>query len=56
MFGTTADLLTKTIDDVVQEHIGDAPLADDVTLVVVSRSLTAHVPQVEVEDATLQLT
>lgn len=38
MHGAAAEELTKTIDDVVQDHIGDAPLLDDVTLVVVSRS------------------
>ncbi len=53
LHGASADDLTKTIDDVVQEHVGDTPLSDDVTLVVVSRSLTAVAPPKALDDATL---
>jgi serine phosphatase RsbU (regulator of sigma subunit) len=36
--GLPAEELTKTIDGLIQDHVGDAPLADDVTLVIVSRN------------------
>ena len=39
LHGRPADVLTNTIDEFVQEHIGDSPLADDVTLVVVTRNV-----------------
>lgn len=41
LHGAGADEITRKIDEVVQQHIGEAPLADDVTVVVVSRSLHA---------------
>src|SRR4029077_19716778 len=37
MHGSPASAITKTIEDAIVGHVGDAPLADDVTLVVVSR-------------------
>jgi sigma-B regulation protein RsbU (phosphoserine phosphatase) len=37
MHGDDADALTSAIEAVVFDHMGDAPLADDVTLLVVSR-------------------
>ena len=37
LHGASADKVTQAIDEVVQEHIGDTPLSDDVTLLVVSR-------------------
>lgn len=49
LHGASADEVTRTIDDVVQEHIGDTPLTDDVTLIVVSRSM----PGVVDDDATM---
>jgi sigma-B regulation protein RsbU (phosphoserine phosphatase) len=52
MHGADADDLTKTIDDVIQEHIGEAPLADDVTLVIVTRSLDAAVVAKVAEEVT----
>lgn len=52
LHGKTADAVTRSIDDFVQEHVGEAPLADDVTLVIVSRSLTSAVTPQIVEDAT----
>lgn len=39
LHGKPADALTQTIDQFVQEHVGEQPLTDDVTLVVVSRSI-----------------
>ena len=42
LHGAPAEELTKTIDAVIQEHVGDAPLSDDVTLVVVSRSIAVE--------------
>ena len=39
MHGEDAEALTAAIESVVLDHMGDAPLADDVTLVVVSRNL-----------------
>jgi serine phosphatase RsbU (regulator of sigma subunit)/pSer/pThr/pTyr-binding forkhead associated (FHA) protein len=38
MHGENAEALTSAIESVVLDHMGDAPLADDVTLVVVSRN------------------
>ncbi|MGH9420097.1 MAG: SpoIIE family protein phosphatase, partial [Thermoanaerobaculia bacterium] len=38
MHGADADELTSAIEAAVFDHMGDAPLADDVTLVVVSRN------------------
>ncbi|MEA2164082.1 MAG: phosphoserine phosphatase RsbU/P [Thermoanaerobaculia bacterium] len=38
MHGEDAEALTAAIESVVLDHMGDAPLADDVTLVVVSRN------------------
>ncbi|MBV9070552.1 MAG: serine/threonine-protein phosphatase, partial [Acidobacteria bacterium] len=38
MHGTSADELTAAIESEVLSHMGDAPLADDVTLLVVSRN------------------
>jgi serine phosphatase RsbU (regulator of sigma subunit) len=38
MHGTNADELTAAIESEVLSHMGDAPLADDVTLLVVSRN------------------
>lgn len=40
MHGTGADELTSAIESAVIEHVGDVPMADDVTLVVVSRNAT----------------
>jgi serine phosphatase RsbU (regulator of sigma subunit)/pSer/pThr/pTyr-binding forkhead associated (FHA) protein len=37
MHGASASDITKTIEDAIVGHVGDAPLADDVTLVVVTR-------------------
>ncbi|HEY6136324.1 MAG TPA: SpoIIE family protein phosphatase [Thermoanaerobaculia bacterium] len=37
LHGTRAEEITKALDEAVLRHVGDAPLADDVTLVVVSR-------------------
>ncbi len=54
LHGVTADDVTRRIDEIVKEHIGDAPLSDDVTVVVVSRALHAFAASVQVfEDATL---
>ena len=54
LHGADADDITRKIDEVVQHHIGEAPLADDVTVVVVSRSLHADTTSsVEAEDRTL---
>ena len=39
MHGAGADELTRAIESEVLSHMGDTPLADDVTLVVVSRNL-----------------
>jgi serine phosphatase RsbU (regulator of sigma subunit) len=36
--GGSADELTKTIEEAVSLHVGETPLSDDVTLVVVSRN------------------
>jgi sigma-B regulation protein RsbU (phosphoserine phosphatase) len=53
LHGSSADVVTKKIDEVVQQHVGDVPLTDDVTVVVVSRSLHAGVVAThEVEDRT----
>lgn len=52
LHGKPADALTKVIDELVQEHVGDAPLADDVTLVIVSRSLISMNTS-SVDDSTL---
>ena len=38
MHGAGADELSSALEAVVRDHMGDAPLADDVTLVVVSRN------------------
>lgn len=38
MHGADADALTRAIESEVVAHIGDTPLSDDVTLVVVSRN------------------
>jgi sigma-B regulation protein RsbU (phosphoserine phosphatase) len=38
MHGADADDLTSAIESAVFSHVGDAPLADDVTLLVVSRN------------------
>ena len=38
MHGAGADELSSALEAVVLDHMGDAPLADDVTLVVVSRN------------------
>jgi serine phosphatase RsbU (regulator of sigma subunit) len=37
LHGARAEEVTKALEDAVLQHVGDAPLADDVTLVVVSR-------------------
>jgi sigma-B regulation protein RsbU (phosphoserine phosphatase) len=53
LHGSSAEDVTRKIDEVVQQHIGDEPLTDDVTVVVVSRSLHANaVSTTEVEDTT----
>ena len=38
LHGARAEDVTKALEDAVLQHVGDAPLADDVTLVVVSRN------------------
>jgi phosphoserine phosphatase RsbU/P len=38
LHGARAEEVTKALEDAVLQHVGDAPLADDVTLVVVSRN------------------
>lgn len=37
--GLPADVVTRTVEETVMAHVGDRPLADDVTLVVVSRDV-----------------
>ncbi len=49
MHGTSADEVTKVLEDVVMSHVGDTPLTDDVTLVVVSRN---YRPRVAAEEQT----
>ena len=39
LHGSTADAVIAAVDAVVTEHVGDEPLTDDVTVVVVSRSM-----------------
>ena len=39
LHGHPAEAVTKTIGAVVDEHVGDAPVTDDVTLLVVSRAM-----------------
>jgi serine phosphatase RsbU (regulator of sigma subunit) len=41
MHGAPASAIARTIEDAIVGHMGDAPLADDVTLVVVSRDESA---------------
>jgi serine phosphatase RsbU (regulator of sigma subunit)/pSer/pThr/pTyr-binding forkhead associated (FHA) protein len=38
LHGARAEEITKALEEAVLRHVGDAPLADDVTLVVVSRN------------------
>ena len=38
LHGTRAEEVTQALEEAVLHHVGDAPLADDVTLVVVSRN------------------
>jgi sigma-B regulation protein RsbU (phosphoserine phosphatase) len=38
LHGARAEEVTQALEDAVLHHVGDAPLADDVTLVVVSRN------------------
>ena len=38
MHGAPAAEIARTIEDAIIGHVGDMPLADDVTLVVVSRN------------------
>jgi len=49
--GMAADAITRTVEEVVLAHSGDRPLADDVTLVVVSRN--SGVASSDQDDATL---
>jgi sigma-B regulation protein RsbU (phosphoserine phosphatase) len=38
LHGARAEQITQALEEAVLQHVGDAPLADDVTLVVVSRN------------------
>ena len=52
--GKPADQITDTMTNVVEDHIGDVPLSDDVTLVVVSRALDGAAMQpARAEDTTV---
>jgi phosphoserine phosphatase RsbU/P len=55
MHGATADQVTAEVEQLVQSHMAEAPLADDVTLVVVSRDTKEKLamPVTEIGDATL---
>ena len=54
LHGASADDITTTIEEVVRSQVGDTPMADDVTLVVVSRNVRGHTPEIrEQEDLTV---
>ena len=55
MHGATADEVTAEVEQLIVTHIAEAPLADDVTLVVVSRDAQGKsaTAAAEVGDATL---
>jgi len=53
--GTSADGLTKAIEEAIVSRPADALLTDDVTLVIVSRNVRARATQAEIEeDATIR--
>ncbi len=53
--GSSADVITRAVEEIVLAHTGDRPLADDVTLVVVSRDAGSGAAgeEKQTEDATL---
>lgn len=51
--GSAAEAIARTVEEIVLAHIGDRPLADDVTLVVVSRNEGMPAKERVADDQTL---
>ena len=53
LHGASADEITTTIEELVRAQVGDTPMADDVTLVVVSRNVRGRTPETREQEEDL---